>query len=290
MLEGLSTGPFFMCRIFGYRGVLPTGVRRALVDEENALATQSRLHPDGWGVAWYEAGSPRLFHSLDCAHLSESFHDLCDRVSSDTVVAHVRKASVGPLALCNTHPFAEGPWVFAHNGTIPDFDAVRPALEAALSPARRAGLRGDTDSERVFALFLTHLERLADAAVAELDQACAALAATLSTLFAMTEDSEESPSLNLLVTNGRVLAACRQGRSLFFSTHDFPPPGTRSLARSAASGERVEHLLVASERIGQEHAWTELADGDVVGVDSDMRLRHEPLGGRPTVRPGRAIA
>jgi glutamine amidotransferase len=36
-----------------------------------------------------------------------------------TVLAHLRRATVGRVALENTHPFCHGSWVFAHNGTLP---------------------------------------------------------------------------------------------------------------------------------------------------------------------------
>ncbi|MEM7647401.1 MAG: hypothetical protein AAF203_10860, partial [Pseudomonadota bacterium] len=49
-----------MCRIFGFRSILQSGVHRSLIDSENAIIQQSDRHPDGWGVAYYHMGSPHL--------------------------------------------------------------------------------------------------------------------------------------------------------------------------------------------------------------------------------------
>jgi predicted glutamine amidotransferase len=61
---------------------------------------------------------------------------------------HLRWATLG-LAVTpeNTHPFLADGIAFAHNGSLPP-----DAVAALLDPAHRAALRGDTDSERYFAL------------------------------------------------------------------------------------------------------------------------------------------
>ncbi len=42
-----------MCRIFAFVSRVSLKVQRSLVKAENALQTQSKQHPDGWGVAWH---------------------------------------------------------------------------------------------------------------------------------------------------------------------------------------------------------------------------------------------
>ena len=49
-----------MCRLFGFRSVIPSQVHRSLLAAENALGTQSNQHPDGWGVAYYVDGAPHV--------------------------------------------------------------------------------------------------------------------------------------------------------------------------------------------------------------------------------------
>ena len=46
----------------------------------------------------------------------------------ETVLAHVWRATVGRVALENTHPFCYRRWAFVHNGTLPRFDELRPKM------------------------------------------------------------------------------------------------------------------------------------------------------------------
>ena len=75
-------------------------------------------------------------------------------IRSDNVIAHIRKATQGRVALENTHPFQRELWgrywVFAHNGDLKDF---APRLHAAFRPV------GDTDSERAFCWLMQELAK-----------------------------------------------------------------------------------------------------------------------------------
>lgn len=276
-----------MCRLFGFRSSVPSAVHRSLVLETNALRRQSLEHPDGWGLAWFEGGRPRVDRGVDGAFADEKFASLSTLISSETVIGHVRKASVGALTPENTHPFTWGPWVFAHNGTIDRFDEVRSRLDAAIARSRLGSIRGETDSERLFALFLTRLETRADLFESEipLAQVLRSLAEVLQITLEACEGTGEQPSLNLIVTNGRVMGATRQGRSLYVSTHKVRCPERDSCRHFRPCCEEpvppdvpVNHFLVASERTGEVDRWQELPNASLVGIDEAMRVRREKLG------------
>ena len=59
-------------------------------------------------------------------------------IRSDNIVAHIRKATQGRVALENTHPFVRELWgrywVFAHNGDLKD---LRAAPARRVPPGRR---------------------------------------------------------------------------------------------------------------------------------------------------------
>ena len=249
----------------------PEGVARAVLLADNALRVQSREHPDGWGVAWYVGGAPRVVRSLEAAHADESFVDAFEAVESEAVIAHVRKASVGGIALENTHPFEHGRWVFVHNGTIPDWDRAQPLIEAGLEPSLRRGLRGETDSERCFALFLTRLARRCDLEAASFDDAVAALRETVAAVRAASESTPDAPaSTTFVLSDGRLLLGCRRGRTL----HTSHPAAT-------ADG-RVGWFALSSEAPGTvapEHPdpWELLGEDSFCGVDADLRLHRGAL-------------
>src|SRR4051794_40838657 len=89
--EGLPqaryAGERFMCRLFGFRSVIPSQVHRSLLAAENALGVQSNLHPDGWGVAFYIDGAPHVTRSPSTALGDALFHRLSGVVASETVLA-----------------------------------------------------------------------------------------------------------------------------------------------------------------------------------------------------------
>jgi glutamine amidotransferase len=245
-----------MCRLFGQHAPPELDRCEPLCSAHNALRFQSHRHPHGWGIAWYQAGHVRVERGLLPAHADQAFVEAARAARSSVVIAHVRDASVGPVTEANTHPFVHGPWIFAHNGTVARFKhvaSVRARIEAEIDPAYRRALRGETDSERCFLLFLTLLSARGSAAAATLAQVKAALRATTARIRRLADRPSATPSsLNFLVSDGRVLAASRLGRDLHVAT--------------AAGAERA--FVVASEPIGVG-AWKAVPEGAVVGFDGE---------------------
>jgi predicted glutamine amidotransferase len=254
-----------MCRLFGQHAHPDVDACAPLCGAENALRFQSHRHPHGWGIGWYVDGAPRVRRGLLPAHADEAFVAAGQEIRSSVVVAHIRDASIGPVRQENTHPFAFDRWLFAHNGTVArwhDDDRVRAAVEAEIDPDLRREIRGDTDSERAFYLFLTRLRGRGGLALPGLDDVRRALADTTRAVVAYADavPSPKPTSLTLLVSDGRILAACRRGRTLHLSRDAGP--------RHA--------LVVASERIGPG-AWSEVPEGGFVGTEDGRTAVHGPL-------------
>lgn len=275
-----------MCRIFGFRSVIPSMVHRSLVEAENALCTQSRRHPDGWGVAYYVDGSPHVVKSAASALSDALFQKVSNIVSSETVIAHIRKATVGPTTILNSHPFQYGRWILAHNGTIPEFDTVRAKLHALIAPRLLRFILGETDSEVIFFLFLTELSKygkLCDAIGS--NEVALALRETVARVreIADTRPNVAPAALTLLVSDGTNLVATRNGRQLFYSTYK-SRCAERSTCKSyepeceaPTKSGTVNHFILSSEPLGGENIWLEIPEGHVVGVDLRMSLMHRPL-------------
>ena len=80
-------------------------------------------HPDGWGILSWVNGMPGYFgREPTDASKDPKFEEGCRTIESTKIssplIAHLRKASVGAKTKENTHPFVNGKWAFAHNGTI----------------------------------------------------------------------------------------------------------------------------------------------------------------------------
>lgn len=277
-----------MCRLFGFRSVIPSQVHRSLLDAENALGTQSNAHPDGWGVAFYVDGAPHVMRNPLTALGDRLFHRLSGIVSSQTVLAHVRRATRGENSVLNCHPFQYGRWVFAHNGDIPAFENHREALVAQVAPELRRFVLGDTDSEVVFFILMTQLllrGPLTEARPA--DEIAHAWRRTDSIVREICEHGSAEPCLlTVMVTDGAALVAAHGGKELFWSTYKkrcSDRTTCRSLSPECEAPTRtgyVNHCIVSSEPLQGENVWTELKAGDIVGVDARMRVLDEMTAAR----------
>lgn len=268
-----------MCRLYGISGNQPARVECSLIDAQNALLEQSIedsrgvANPDGWGIGSYEAGSPTVHKSARAAAHDVEFRRTAEQVTSRTVVAHVRAATVGSNTLDNTHPFGHGPWLFAHNGTLAGFDQIADGLRSEISDHLLRSLRGDTDSELIFAWLLT---RMPDFGLDPLSGADSAhdvvelLAASVPELDRRAATVTEEPArLNFLLTDGVHLAASRWGNSLYF-TERIGRTDCEVCAAPHLSGPgqgKYRAIAIASEPITKE-SWFEVPDRSFLGVTS----------------------
>jgi len=285
-----------MCRLFGFRSVIPSKVHRSLLAAENALGVQSNLHPDGWGVAFYVDGSPHVTRSPSTALGDALFHRLSGVVSSQTVLAHVRKATQGAHTVLNCHPFQYGRWVFAHNGDVPGFEGRRDTLVNEVAPELRRFILGETDSEVIFFVFLTLLaERGSLASRHELDVVANALGRTVQKVRELCDDGNaDAALLTLMVTDGEILAASEGGKNLFWSSYkrrcsDRDRCSSLSaVCEAPTTSGHVNHFIVSSEPLQGENVWEPFGAGEIVAVDRNMRVHraHVDRKGLPVLLVG----
>jgi predicted glutamine amidotransferase len=276
-----------VCRFYALRASAPTTVRCCLVEAPNSLLTQSRQdlhgfeHADGWGIAGHGGaglGVPReagwtVERHADPAHGGVRFRAAAERICATTVLAHVRRATVGKVAPENTHPFRHGRWSFLHNGTVPYFAEIRAELLAELPAAHRAAIAGSTDSEHLFHLILASHERAPERPLlATLQEALERVIR-----WCRTRGQEPHLGLNVLLSDGTQMVGSRWQRSLHWLERVGPAPCPvcgRSHAEEATPGYRA--LLIASEPITHE-AWPEVPERSVYEVTPDLGLRVRPL-------------
>jgi len=278
-----------MCRIFGFRSVMQSQVHRSLISADNALMLQSERNPDGWGVAYYLGGAPHVIKSVATAVSDELFRRVSGVVTSETVLAHVRKATQGSMTILDTHPFQYGSWVMVHNGNIANFPELRPTLLARVPPVLRRFILGHTDSEVLFYLLLAKmadradldrrgypLEDLAIAARETIAEVCALAGELCGDEFA---DALSNNFLTFVVTNGQTMLAHQGGKSLHCSTHKRHCPERETCPYFAEECERpvddgfVSHLIFSSEPLQGDNVWEPMQLGELIGVDWRMQMR-----------------
>jgi len=263
-----------MCRLLGIVASELTEFGLGLTRAPRSLATLSREHPDGWGIAIHNADQPAprgedawaLHRGTAPAVDDHRFHELAAHSRGHMVVAHVRQKTVGPTRIENSHPFVRDSWVFAHNGTIHDTDTLR----AGCSTPRLQEIAGDTDSELFFAYVLTRLD---ERRLTRLHDEPSRRRATEAVHELTTElRAARIGAFNFLLSDGKTTFAHRFGRSLFVL--DRGPgdpvreqrevsPGTTIVTRWTA---RRQAILIASERITDE-PWREVPDGTLLRIE-----------------------
>ncbi len=274
-----------MCRLFGFKSVIHSQVHRSLVSADNALAIQSQKHPDGWGLAYYIDSSPHVVKSPLTAKDDTVFKKVSGIVSSQTVMAHIRKATQGPTSQLNTHPFQYGRWVFAHNGNIEDFEGKRKTLYNQIDQRFKRYVLGETDSELLFYFLLSELEakidiNSMDLTTPELLEALRkSLVALARVVGPYVQDVGSNPKLNsytFLLTDGDFLVAHQGGQALFCSTYKSFCHDKHTCDSYAPECEKpnpsgkVTHLVFASEELHGENVWIPMAPGELIGIGPDM--------------------
>lgn len=208
-----------MARLFGFIGNRPDLGAKVASAEQRSLEARNVGGPLGWGVGFYQGGEVLLRRRpLDDRPIL-SLADAIKDVRSDVLIGHIRQASVGALRTENTHPFRFRQWLFAHTGTIAAFTSIRERLVESLPEFLRRNIRGDTDSEVLFHLFLSFLHDAGSLGGGPVDAnvlrtAIRSSASLIDRLSA--EEGAAAQGFNILVTNGDLIAAVHaQGRMAY---------------------------------------------------------------------------
>jgi len=223
-------------------------------------------HSDGWGIAFFEGAGCRLF--LDPAPAVNSpVAELVRRfpIRSLNVIAHIRKATRGPVGLENTHPFMRELWgrywIFAHNGTL---QRVRPRSAGVYRPV------GGTDSEAAFCLMLDTLRETFASGQPP-------LADLVGLLGRLTVELERDGTFNYLLSNGEYLFAycsdrlCYLVRQAPFSTaHLVDEEIEVDFSQLTAPTDRV--AVIATQPLTDNEQWSPLVPGELAVFADGLRV------------------
>ncbi len=246
--------------------------------------------PDAYGFGHYTGGSVLLGKRPTGAPTALSLPELVGKISSEALLVHARRATVGKAKDENTQPFRFRRWLFAHDGTIEGFERVRPKLLAALPDFLRRNLQGDTDSEHAFLWFLKTLKDEARIDDLDLDAQVAgrALARTVKQLEAWCREvGEQRPSrLTFVATNGRIMAAVRRGGPLHYALLEgIVPCAVHGIDLSTPESEpavrphRRAKAVAFATRLAQQSGFIEVPEGSTVSVSRSLQVTVSPING-----------
>jgi glutamine amidotransferase len=270
-----------MGRLIGYMSNRSDRLRDALHQERAAVAT-TPARADGWGLGFYQGGEVLHKKRPQTAGEALDWEDIAGDVRSHCVVAHLRQATVGDFRAENTHPFRMRQWLFAHNGTIDRFAALRAGLLEQLPDFLQRNVRGETDSELFFHTVLSFLHDAGQLDNPDIDDrhVLHALHASVALVDRLSAEVGGKPStLNLVLTNGRKLYALRRGKPMAYvarqGLHD--ARDTADSARAEAEAAALRYVMVLSDGPAVAPGWQPLPEGHVLVVDRDLRTSTHAL-------------
>ena len=261
-----------MCRHLAYLGT-PTTLASVLLEPEHSLYRQSwaprlqrhgTVNADGYGIGWYpddpddpgagnaaSTGEGTCFRHRRAVPIwaDANLPDLARAVSSHAFLAAVRSATAGTTQdESAAAPFREGRWLFSHNGAVPDWTRL-PTAGTGLDSADLLSLEARCDSALLWAMVARRLRQGEPPGLA------------LAGVVRRVAEARPGARLNLLLTDGRTIAATGWGDTLWYrQAHD--------------------HVLVASEP-HDGPGWEEVPDRTLLLASPDT-VRSCPL--RPAQR------
>ncbi|MDB5934489.1 MAG: class glutamine amidotransferase [Massilia sp.] len=245
-----------MCQLLGMNCNVPTDI----VFSFTGFAMRgghTDTHHDGWGIAFFEGAGVRLFVDHQAA-IASPVAELIKRypIKSKNVIAHIRKATQGQVALENCHPFVRELWgrywVFAHNGDLKEF---APTLTGAFRPV------GDTDSELAFCFLLQELR-------ARFGDVAPALAPLRAAIGELVQSVAAHGTFNMMLSDGSALFAHCSTR-LCYVVRQYPFPTAQlsdedvsvDFSQVTTPDDRV--AVIVTEPLTTNETWTEFAPGEM---------------------------
>lgn len=254
-----------MCQLLGMNCNVPTDICFSFTGFQ-ARGGATDVHRDGWGIAFFEGRGVRVFLDPEpsCASpVAELVRHY--PIRSLNVVAHIRKATQGPVGLENTHPFLRELWgrywIFAHNGNLENY---APELDGSFLPV------GQTDSELAFCALLQSLRRR----FPDGDPGHVALHAAIAEF---ADAASRHGPFNWLLSNGDCLFAHRSTelhyivrQAPFAVAHLMDQDVSVDFSELTTPNDRV--ALIATQPLTDNERWLELPKGEVaLFVDGERR-------------------
>jgi glutamine amidotransferase len=282
-----------MCRLMAYKGT-PIVIDKLLYQPKNSLINQSfnareieePLNGDGFGVGWYVPElnyEPITFVSINPAWSNRNLRNLAPKIKTDCMIAHVRAASVGDVSESNCHPFQYKNILMAHNGGVENFPKIKRHLRHPLSDDLYNWIKGQTDSEHLFAfllndLFAKHKSISPDAVVDSFENTFSEVKKLMAD-YGITEPAY----LNMVFTNGLFFVGTRyctdpkeEPLTLYHSE------GSRyvvedGISRMEAPDDDDQAVLVVSEKLTDDSYWTMIPANHFVIVEPTLNVRIRPI-------------
>lgn len=283
-----------MCRLLAYMGT-PIIIDKLLYQPKNSLINQSinareleePLNGDGFGIGWYVPEvnyEPVTFVSVYPAWNNRNLRNLAPKIKTECLVAHVRAASVGDVSESNCHPFQYKDFLMMHNGGVENFTAIKRHLREPLSDELYNWIKGQTDSEHIFAFLLNHLLKTHKTITPE--TVTDSFEYTFTHLKRLMKENGilEAAYLNMVFTNGLFIVGSRyvtdpnEEALTLYHTEGSRYVCEDGVCHMADPDEKDEAVLVVSEKLTDiKQDWKEIPRNHFVIVDQSLKVDIKPI-------------
>lgn len=281
-----------MCRFIAYLGqdillddvlVKPSDslIKQSLSAKESKVFTNG----DGFGIGWYTpqiSSEPGTFHSVFPAWNDRNLLHLTSKLMSPCFFGHVRAASTGAVDNYNCHPFIHNNWMLMHNGEISHFLDIKRHLCDLLDDDLYQWIKGSTDSEHLFALFLQLAKGRKCNSLVEV---AALLSLTFKTIDSLLEKYARKNACyyNICLTDGKRIVASRyctnkniQPESLHYLKGDYFWSKKDFLKTKDTTNKPC--VIVSSEKLTDfTKAWQTVPANHFLLVEEDYQIQIEPI-------------
>ncbi len=312
-----------MCRWLTYIG-RPILMSDLVLETNNSLVRQTlnfagfqpqqhvTRHPvdgDGFGLGWYDhsiSPEPARLVFADPAWNNPNLENLSHLLRTQLMFAHVRAATLhSAVSRENCHPFKFGNLLFMHNGGLAGFSTIRRKLLNSLPDPIFDCIRGTTDSEHCFALFLSLLPTLETPIPPLVLRDTMAKLVGMLMEWSMDKEITERSSLNFAVTDGHSLVATRfcnwrypdhqVAQSLYYSVAGgFERGADGNLHHCEIEGDKPGAVIISSEPLTADFAnpddcpeWGPVPEDSIITVTPEYEVSVESLkvSHRPSAPP-----
>ncbi|MCA1858337.1 class II glutamine amidotransferase [Massilia oculi] len=245
-----------MCQLLGMNCNVPTDIVFSFTGFAHR-GGRTDTHHDGWGIAFFEGRGVRHFVDHQAA-IASPIAELIKRypIKSTNVIAHIRKATQGSIALENCHPFVRELWgrywVFAHNGDLKEF---APQLSGPFRPV------GTTDSELAFCWLMQNLH-------AQFGDVAPALPALRAALERLVPQVAAHGTFNMMLSDGTALFThCSTKLSYivrqypFAAAHLADEDLSVDFSEVTTPNDRV--AIIVTEPLTKNETWIPFAPGEL---------------------------
>jgi predicted glutamine amidotransferase len=262
--------------------------KNSLINQSiNAKELEEPLNGDGFGIGWYAPEinyDPITFVSVNPAWNNKNLRNLAPKIKTECLIAHIRAASVGDVSESNCHPFQYKNLLMMHNGGVENFSSIKRQLRGPLSDEFYNWIKGQTDSEHIFAFLLNRINSKHGITTPETVMEAFEYTFTYLKKLMAENNINDAAYLNMVFTNGLFIVGTRyvsdpkeDALTLYHSINS-RYVCEDGVCRMLDPNEKDESVLLVSEKLTEiKEDWKEIPKNHFIVIEDNLNVKFKPI-------------